>query len=94
MGSCFGIVPYVDAPNTGTIAGIVGAGGNVGAILFLRVWKIHLDYAAFSFMASFCFVSAGLTLVLVIKGYRGILFGKEREGTKRSLVIPNPSLGV
>ena len=26
MGTCFGIVPYVDGPNTGTIAGIVGAG--------------------------------------------------------------------
>jgi NNP family nitrate/nitrite transporter-like MFS transporter len=29
MGTCFGIVPYLDGPNTGSVAGIVGAGGNV-----------------------------------------------------------------
>lgn len=29
MGACYGIVPYVDGPNTGSVAGIVGAGGNV-----------------------------------------------------------------
>jgi nitrate/nitrite transporter NarK len=46
MGTLFYIVPYVlDGPNTGTIAGIVGAGcnvgGNVGAVLFLNVFKSH-----------------------------------------------------
>eukprot|EP00339_Tiarina_fusa_P028633 CAMPEP_0117043052 /NCGR_PEP_ID=MMETSP0472-20121206/29955_1 /TAXON_ID=693140 ORGANISM="Tiarina fusus, Strain LIS" /NCGR_SAMPLE_ID=MMETSP0472 /ASSEMBLY_ACC=CAM_ASM_000603 /LENGTH=126 /DNA_ID=CAMNT_0004754481 /DNA_START=38 /DNA_END=414 /DNA_ORIENTATION=- len=30
-GSSYGIVPYVDPPATGSIAGIVGAGGNSGA---------------------------------------------------------------
>lgn len=29
-GSTYGIVPYVDPPSTGSIAGIVGAGGNTG----------------------------------------------------------------
>jgi NNP family nitrate/nitrite transporter-like MFS transporter len=31
-GSTYGIVPYVDPASTGSIAGIVGAGGNVGAV--------------------------------------------------------------
>merc|ERR1712048_217167 len=30
-GTSYGIVPYVDPPNTGSIAGIIGAGGNTGA---------------------------------------------------------------
>eukprot|EP00980_Cylindrotheca_fusiformis_P002377 scaffold546_cov115-Cylindrotheca_fusiformis.AAC.6 len=30
-GSSYGIVPYVDPPATGAIAGIIGAGGNTGA---------------------------------------------------------------
>jgi len=30
-GSTYGIVPYVDPPSTGSISGIVGAGGNTGA---------------------------------------------------------------
>jgi hypothetical protein len=33
MGTCFGLVPYIDGPNTGAVAGIAGAGGNVGAAL-------------------------------------------------------------
>jgi NNP family nitrate/nitrite transporter-like MFS transporter len=34
-GSTYGIVSYVDPPSTGSISGIVGAGGNVGAICHL-----------------------------------------------------------
>merc|ERR1739844_718570 len=33
-GSTYGIVPYVEPPSTGSIAGIVGAGGNTGAVCF------------------------------------------------------------
>merc|ERR1739844_648898 len=33
-GSTYGIVPYVDKPATGSISGIVGAGGNTGAVCF------------------------------------------------------------
>jgi NNP family nitrate/nitrite transporter-like MFS transporter len=31
-GSTYSIVPYVDPPNSGSISGIVGAGGNMGAV--------------------------------------------------------------
>jgi MFS transporter, NNP family, nitrate/nitrite transporter len=31
-GATFGIVPYVDVEYTGTVSGIVGAGGNIGAV--------------------------------------------------------------
>jgi NNP family nitrate/nitrite transporter-like MFS transporter len=33
-GSSYGIVPYIDPPVTGSISGIIGAGGNVGAVAF------------------------------------------------------------
>mmetsp|Transcript_3100 Transcript_3100/g.6058 ORF Transcript_3100/g.6058 Transcript_3100/m.6058 type:complete len:563 (+) Transcript_3100:127-1815(+) len=33
-GSTFGIVPYVDIANTGAVCGFVGAGGNVGAVIW------------------------------------------------------------
>jgi len=33
-GTSYGIVPYVDPPATGAISGIVGAGGNIGAVCF------------------------------------------------------------
>jgi NNP family nitrate/nitrite transporter-like MFS transporter len=88
MGTCFGIVPYVDGPNTGTIAGIVGAGGNVGAVIFLNVFKSQGDSVAFTFMATFCLAAAFLTPLIVIKGYRGILLGKERKEQPAMLTVP------
>ena len=33
-GSTFGVVPYLNPNVTGTVAGIVGAGGNAGAVIF------------------------------------------------------------
>lgn len=33
-GSCFAIVPYISKANGGSVSGLVGAGGNVGAIVF------------------------------------------------------------
>lgn len=90
MGTCFGIVPYIDGPNTGTIAGIVAAGGNVGAVLFLFVFKDHGDTIAFHFMAIFGFLSSCLTPFIVVKGYRGILFGKDRKRSPSTtqLMVP------
>lgn len=43
-GCTFGVVPFVDPPITGAIAGIVGAGGNFGAVignLFLAPKKVN-----------------------------------------------------
>ncbi|CAB9527690.1 affinity nitrate transporter 2 [Seminavis robusta] len=79
MGTCFGIVPYVDPANTGTIAGIVGAGGNVGAIWLSSVFRnASSDMAAFQVMGFFCIAMSLLTPLIVIRGYRGICFGTER----------------
>jgi NNP family nitrate/nitrite transporter-like MFS transporter len=36
IGTCFSIVPYVDGPNTGSVAGIVGAGGKCTNCAFCR----------------------------------------------------------
>lgn len=33
-GSCFAIVPYISKQNGGSVSGLVGAGGNIGAIVF------------------------------------------------------------
>lgn len=40
-GACYAVVPYINRKALGTVAGIVGAGGNVGAILMGFVFKIH-----------------------------------------------------
>lgn len=44
-GTSFGIVPYIDPLNMGSICGIVGAGGNVGAVSFGLCFR-QLSYAS------------------------------------------------
>ena len=40
-GACYAIVPYINKKALGTVAGIVGAGGNVGAISMGFVFKMQ-----------------------------------------------------
>lgn len=94
MGTCFGLVPYVDGPNTGTIAGIVGAGGNVGAVAFLFFVQSFGDIPAFRSMAACALIASLLTPFIVIKGYRGLLFGKERGSVLATLLVPAGDSGI
>jgi len=76
-GSTYGIVPYVDPPSTGSIAGIVGAGGNTGAVCFGLGFR-NLDYRdAFVLMGSTILVSSLLSALVFIKGQSSLLFGSE-----------------
>ncbi|CAG8537778.1 7479_t:CDS:1 [Acaulospora morrowiae] len=40
-GTTYGIIPFVDPPIVGTVSGLVGAGGNVGGLVFATVFKIY-----------------------------------------------------
>ncbi|KAF0497505.1 nitrate transporter [Gigaspora margarita] len=40
-GTSFGIVPYLDPAATGIVTGLVGAGGNVGGLIFAAVFKAY-----------------------------------------------------
>uniref|UniRef100_A0A7S2YK16 Major facilitator superfamily (MFS) profile domain-containing protein n=1 Tax=Entomoneis paludosa TaxID=265537 RepID=A0A7S2YK16_9STRA len=79
MGTCFGLIPYIDPRCTGTIAGIVAAGGNFGGVFLSNVFRTSAsDAESFQVMANFCFVAALLTPLLVVSGYRGIVWGQEQ----------------
>ena len=79
MGTCYGVVPYVDSPNTGTVAGIVGGGGNVGAAI-LGLFFIRYEYSkAMEYMGWFTIGIALITPFIVIKGYKGMVFGVDDE---------------
>jgi NNP family nitrate/nitrite transporter-like MFS transporter len=76
-GALFAIVPYVDPPNMGSVIGIVGAGGNVGAVAFGFAFR-ELDYAAaFTIMGACILGSSVLSLFIKIEGHAGILWGKD-----------------
>jgi NNP family nitrate/nitrite transporter-like MFS transporter len=76
-GSTFAIVPYVDCSVTGSIAGIVGAGGNIGGIC-MSVMCLELEYRqAFLWMGAFAMMSSLLTCLLFVPGHRGLLGGED-----------------
>jgi len=82
-GSTYGIVPYVDPPATGSISGIVGAGGNTGAVCFgLGFRQLAKTKDAFYLMGFTILGSAALTFLVMIKGHRSILGGEDSEAVK------------
>lgn len=82
-GSTYGIVPYVDPPATGSISGIVGAGGNSGAVAFGLCFRQLDGYqSAFTIMGFSILVSAALSFLIIIKGHRSILGGEDSEAVK------------
>lgn len=87
MGTCFGIVPYVDGPNTGSVAGIVGAGGSIGAIILGNVFRTNTYSYSFKYMGMYAIIMALLTPFIVIKNHAGICYGKEKA--QHILLVPN-----
>ena len=79
MGTCYGIVPYVDSANTGSVAGIVGAGGNVGAVILGVLFMSHEYTDAMEYMGWFTVGMGLLTPLIVIKGYKGMVLGHEED---------------
>jgi NNP family nitrate/nitrite transporter-like MFS transporter len=71
-GATYSIVPFVNSRAVGSIAGIVGAGGNVGAMLIGFLFK-SMPYAK-----AFLYLGGGVLVVgLVVTAVR--LFGLKRN---------------
>ncbi|KAG6952962.1 hypothetical protein JG688_00013045 [Phytophthora aleatoria] len=64
-GSTYGIVPYLNEHHTGTVNGLVGAGGNMGGALFGFIFRITGSYhTGLFYMSIFIFSCALLTPLL------------------------------
>jgi NNP family nitrate/nitrite transporter-like MFS transporter len=91
-GSTFGIVPYVDPASTGSISGIVGAGGNCGAVGFGLGFR-QLDYeTAFIIMGITILASGILSIFISIKGHASLLWGTDTIVASKAgvLTVPEP----
>merc|ERR1719446_1772805 len=87
-GTSYGIVPYVDPPATGAISGIVGAGGNTGAVCFGLGFR-NLEYKTAFYVMGFTILGSSLlSAVLIIKGHAGIFFGSDAEVATETLAVP------
>lgn len=91
-GSTFGIVPYVNPSATGSISGIVGAGGNLGAVGFGMGFR-QLSYEAAFMIMGFTILASGILSVLLnIKGHATLLWGTDDvavvKTSANTLVVP------
>jgi len=88
-GSTYGIVPYVNRVSPGAVAGIVGAGGPTGAVLFGLIFRSLPDDAemAFRIMAGIVLAAGFSCVVITIKGHKGLLFGKEADHSKLQIPV-------
>jgi len=76
-GAIYGVVPYVSKLYTGSVAGLVGAGGNVGSVIFGLGFR-SLDYqSAFIMMGSIVMASSLLSVWLRIPCHAGLLTGED-----------------
>jgi NNP family nitrate/nitrite transporter-like MFS transporter len=76
-GTSYGIVPYVDPVHMGSVTGIVGAGGNVGAVCFGLCFRQLSYHSAFEIMGFSILGSSVLSLFFDINGYSRLLLGGE-----------------
>jgi NNP family nitrate/nitrite transporter-like MFS transporter len=74
-GTSFGIAPYINPKATGSITGIIGAGGNIGAVCFGLVFKYLGDDYGFDIMGGITIFAALLTLFIRIPGESSLICG-------------------
>jgi len=93
-GSTYGIVPYVNSKFTGSVAGIIGAGGSVGGVVFSLLFKNFEDRKAFTYMGMAAILSSLLTLGIHIKGFDPVINCLHREVVLNANLNDNPSQEV
>lgn len=61
-GATFGIVPFLNEKNSGLVSGIVGAGGNIGGMIFGFLFKTN----TISYNAAFLYIGFAVIIVSII----------------------------
>ena len=72
--SLYSIVPYINPKFKGSISGIIGAGGNVGAVAFGFCFRQMTAKAAFMTMGFIILFSSVLSIVVFIPGQSGLIW--------------------
>ena len=70
-GTSYGIVPYIVPDATGAVSGIVGAGGNFGAVMWGLIFRFGptSERAVFRIISAFVIGLSCTTPLLKIRGY-------------------------
>lgn len=82
-GTSFGIAPYINPKATGSVTGIIGAGGNVGAVCFGLVFRALDAYWAFMIMGFVVIGSAFTVLFMYIPNHGGVFCEDSKATAER-----------
>jgi NNP family nitrate/nitrite transporter-like MFS transporter len=107
-GTSFGIAPYIDPRVTGSVYGIVGAGGNIGAVCFGLIFKYLGNSRGFEIMGAIIVASSVSVAFMRIPGHRTMFFDcgakfdrnnltgylVNGEAYKTQLYVPKPAKTV
>jgi NNP family nitrate/nitrite transporter-like MFS transporter len=78
-GATYGIVPFINTKNVGLISGIVGAGGNLGGMMFGFLFKS----SAISYAQAFTYIGFGVIgvsgIILITRFYKIITITDETQ---------------
>jgi MFS transporter, NNP family, nitrate/nitrite transporter len=80
-GSTFAMVPYVCPEATGSVSGIVGGGGNVGAIAWSLLFRFGPadDSKCFMWLGVAVLCISATTFLINIKGHDGLVTKSKNE---------------
>ena len=82
-GMTFGIVPYVDPKNTGAVCAVVGAWGNIGAVMWgflFRECYIGDLRGGFTMLGVIIILSSVFTVFIKIHGHSSLLNSDIHQG--------------
>ena len=77
-GATYGLVPVINPKNIGAIAGIVGAGGNIGAVCWQALYRGTDDQGFAYFIQSLAIIASSLLVFLVSVDNSFLLCPKKR----------------
>jgi MFS transporter, NNP family, nitrate/nitrite transporter len=93
-GTTFAIVPYVDPTCTGSVSGIVGAGGNIGAVVFGLGFR-QLNYKSAFYLMGGCVIAISFSTLLVkIKDCSSLILGGTDPVREIGKEVPVSTLAV
>lgn len=80
-GTSYGIVPYICPEATGAVSGIVGAGGNFGAVMWGLIFRFGPDSAkdVFQILSALILALSCLSPAIKIRGYASIFGAPQGE---------------
>jgi MFS transporter, NNP family, nitrate/nitrite transporter len=87
-GATYGIVPFVNEKNVGMVSGIVGAGGNLGGMIFGFLFKAD----SISYATAFLYI--GVTVIMIAMLVFATGFNRQRRADEERVFGEASALGV